>query len=102
MRRYFSHYTILEPGNFLSCHIVELDDDGMFVQAYPFVEELRNTEYFSGLLVFQSENSKLDMKWIEKTWIFGKIESFRSKFGDIPVQQNDIQKKTKLSPIHLP
>lgn len=50
--RYYSHYTYIEPGILLKDYIVELDDSGYIMKAFPFDREIEKTEFYSGLLVF--------------------------------------------------
>lgn len=51
-RRYYSHYTFIYPDILLKNHIVEINENDVIVNVFPFEKELERTEFYSGLLAF--------------------------------------------------
>lgn len=78
MKRYFSHYTIIYPTHFLKNHITELDDDKHLIRYYPYESEIRNTEFYSGLLIFTPEELALDFSLMQDYWSKGQIDKLES------------------------
>jgi len=64
MRRYYSHYTYIQPDIYLKNHIVGIDDEGRILDIFPFEKEIERTEFYSGLLLFI-----LDKEVVSKTFI---------------------------------
>lgn len=56
MKRYFAHYIFIFPNELLKNHIVELDKENRITNTYPFTVEVANTEFVSGLIIFQPIN----------------------------------------------
>ena len=92
MKRFFSHYTFLYPVLFLRNVVVELDDSNRLLAYYPFQEEVRNTEFYSGLLLFSVAEVHLNLTLIKYYWEqheLEKIASMADEKMDLSVLQHN-------------
>jgi hypothetical protein len=80
MKRYFSHYTIIYPALFLKNHITELDQENRLIRYYPYENEIRSTEFYSGLLIFTPLEHALDFSFIDDCWSKKEIDRLEAFF----------------------
>ena len=101
MKRYYSHYTIIHPSLFLKNHVVELDEENRLIRYYPYQNEIRNTEFYSGLLIFVSLGQALDFSFIQECWNSKQIERLESFFEMKGMEQPLSLKKETLKMLHI-
>ena len=76
MKRYFSHFTFIFPDQFLKNHIIEQNKEGYITSIYPFVEEVSNTEFMSGLIVFLPSDLMNTIRESDMVNLHPEIEDF--------------------------
>mgnify|MGYP006983667556 CR=1 FL=1 len=101
MKRYFSHYTIIYPTLFLRGHVIELDEENRLIRYYPYGNEIENTEFYSGLLVFAPLGQDWDFSMIRECWESGQIDRLASLFPANNPQMASFLTENPMSVCHL-
>ncbi len=75
-KRIYAHFTFIYPHHFLKNHIIEMDEQGHITNHYAFEEELSNTEFISGLLIFLPKDLLNNISNEDLIGIEPKLEPF--------------------------
>lgn len=76
MKRYFAHYIFIFPNELLKNHIVELDKENRIAGTYPFTIEVANTEFVSGLIIFQPTDLANSVNEKDLIKLYPQLESY--------------------------
>jgi|GEM_PF-2601519 hypothetical protein len=102
MKRYFSHYTIIYPALFLKNHITELDEENRLICYYPYENEIRNTEFYSGLLIFTPTEEASDFSFIHDCWSKKEIDRLEAFIKMNEAKQSFDLSGNRLKIWHIP
>lgn len=86
MKKYYSHYTFIYPDKYYKDVVVELNEINNIIRVFPFEEEIENTQFYPGIIVYIPNSSKINPFVID----YAK-DQMKKKFDDESIDNAELK-----------